>query len=195
MRGMNKMDKEFDRFINNPKQKEWDEQYISFCNQLASKSKCVAKQVACILVRDSNILAIGINGTFPHAKNCNDLFFSVTNDDPFGNKSDFFYETYHTHYNRKDNADISLPENQHHEWSLIHEVHAEINALAKANKNGTCVVGATAYISYSPCFNCAKTLYTFGIKRIVYNKEYDDINNVKKLLSDFDITLERFVKI
>ena len=34
----------------------------------------------------------------------------------------------------------------------------------------------------SPCFNCAKMLVLFGIKRIVFREAYDDINEVSEFL-------------
>ena len=124
------------------------------------------------MLNHNNILAIGINGTFPKAVNCNEIFMKLDGK-----------------WFRKINGEWKECEDQqeHHRWSLVNEVHAEMNALAKANKNGTSVEGATAYVTHSPCYNCAKNLYTFGIKRIVYCHPYDDIMDVKELLRNFDI--------
>ena len=57
----------------------------------------------------------------------------------------------------------------HHEWSLRHEIHAELNAIiaSKCDLNGS-----TAFITHSPCMNCLKHLIACGIERIVYKERY-----------------------
>lgn len=149
----------------------WDDTYMKITKLYANHSKCSAKKVACTIVKDNNILAVGLNGTQPGTTNCNELFYKspVTN----------------IWYKKDDSTGIleQCGKEEHHEWSLIHETHAEINALAKANNNSISVSGSTAYITHSPCTNCAKTLATFGITKIVYEQEYDDIDEVKNFLN------------
>lgn len=53
-------------------------------------------------------------------------------------------------------------------------VHAEVNAVVQAAKNGVMVEGAIAYVTASPCWNCFKTLANAGITRIVYSEFYRD---------------------
>jgi len=153
----------------------WDKCYMNMTIEASKESKCSAKKVGCLLVRDNNILAIGVNGTFSGAINCNEKFIK---------ENGIWYE-----YDSNKNKIRCEDQLEHYKWSLIHEVHAEMNALAKANKNGVNVIGATAYITYSPCYNCAKNLYTFGIKRIIYKTPYDDINEVRELLKNFDVQI------
>lgn len=51
-------------------------------------------------------------------------------------------------------------------------IHAEINAILNAAKNGACVNGSTIYVSEPPCSNCASALINAGIKRVVYPINY-----------------------
>jgi dCMP deaminase len=51
-------------------------------------------------------------------------------------------------------------------------VHAEMNALAQAARNGVSTEGATAYCTLSPCYWCFKTLVNAGIKTIIYSEQY-----------------------
>jgi dCMP deaminase len=51
-------------------------------------------------------------------------------------------------------------------------IHAEINAVAQAAKHGTCIDGATAYVTLSPCYNCFKMLVNSGIRRVVFDEAY-----------------------
>jgi dCMP deaminase len=65
-------------------------------------------------------------------------------------------------------------------WYVL---HSEANAILKCAKNGSSCVGATVYLTHSPCKECAKMIYQSGIIRLVYNKNYRDnegINFLKK---------------
>jgi len=55
-------------------------------------------------------------------------------------------------------------------------------------------MGATAYVTATPCWNCLKILVAAGIKRVVFDCEYSNAAqthppNVHKLLSQADVTL------
>ena len=54
----------------------------------------------------------------------------------------------------------------------VRTVHAEMNAVAQAARNGVSTLGATAYVTLSPCHHCFKLLANAGIKRIVYSEQY-----------------------
>jgi len=53
-------------------------------------------------------------------------------------------------------------------------IHAEMNAVAQAAKNGVNIHGSTIYITASPCWTCFKLLCNAGIKRICYSEFYRD---------------------
>ena len=66
-------------------------------------------------------------------------------------------------------------------------LHAEMNALANADRK---ISGCTAYLNYSPCENCAKTLLQFGIKRFVIRGEIKDqetLDFVKEYLGESNV--------
>src|SRR3989338_1838549 len=54
----------------------------------------------------------------------------------------------------------------------LRTLHAEENALLHSNKN---LEGCTAYMLISPCLACAKKLLSKGIKRILYTREYNNM--------------------
>ena len=56
----------------------------------------------------------------------------------------------------------------------VRTIHAEVNAVVQAAKNGTRIDGATIYVTASPCWNCFKTICNVGIKRIVFEEFYRD---------------------
>lgn len=54
----------------------------------------------------------------------------------------------------------------------VRTVHAEMNAIAQAAKNGVVIDEATLYTTASPCWICFKLLANAGIKSIVYGEHY-----------------------
>ena len=51
-------------------------------------------------------------------------------------------------------------------------IHAELNCILKAQREGISIEGATLYVTHSPCEHCASLIIMTGIKRVVYVDEY-----------------------
>ena len=51
-------------------------------------------------------------------------------------------------------------------------LHAEANAITKVAKSGNSSLGATMYVTASPCIDCAKLIIQAGIRRVVYSEDY-----------------------
>lgn len=54
----------------------------------------------------------------------------------------------------------------------VRTIHAEMNAIAQAARNGVNISGATLYVSASPCWECFKVLANCGIKRVCFGEFY-----------------------
>jgi len=82
---------------------------------------------------------------------------------------------------------------QHHQWSKTYEIHAEMNAIIWAAKNGISIDGATIYVTLEPCSECSKNLIASGIKRIVYAKEYEHTQSkiISKFIKDNGVIIEK----
>ena len=65
-------------------------------------------------------------------------------------------------------------------------IHAEMNAISNANRNGVDCNGADIYLTLSPCHDCIKLLIQHGIKNVYYLKEYKDIDLTKKIVENAD---------
>jgi dCMP deaminase len=63
-----------------------------------------------------------------------------------------------------------LMENGH----CIRTIHAEMNAVAQAAKNGVNIKDSTIYLTASPCWTCFKLMSNAGIKKICYGEFYQD---------------------
>lgn len=143
--------------------KDWDKTFLEMVEIFSKHSKCAAKQVCCILVKNNAPISIGLNGTVPGHTNCNEIFHKKNGE--WYSKNELFDDR--IIFNKCED------QSEHHKWSKKYEVHAEINALAKAGKSGISTDNATAYINFSPCNACSLALISFGIKRVVFSNIYD----------------------
>lgn len=121
-----------------------DDIYIRMAHVLSEKSKCVSFQVGCLIVKDRRIVSNGYNGTPAGFKNCCDVF----------SKSGFDRE-------------------RHHDFSQRFEIHAEMNAILFAARQGISIEGATLYSTHQPCSECLKNIVQSGIVRVIYLNSYD----------------------
>ena len=74
--------------------------------------------------------------------------------------------------------------------------HAERNAVANAARAGVSTLGATAFITHTPCWDCIKHLAAAGVTNIIYNSEYENArsthpSNLEKILKKAGISLKR----
>ena len=127
------------------KRLEWDRYFLKICRVVAERSTCNRARVGAVIVRNRMILATGYNGSPSGHPHCTDVGCLVVT---------------------SRNADGEAEEN------CIRTIHAEINAIAQAAKNGVSIDNADIYITHSPCMHCLKVLLNTGIRRICFEKEY-----------------------
>jgi len=123
----------------------WDQYFMTITRQVAERSTCTRAKVGAVIVRDKNILATGYNGSpagLPHCYDAGCLVYRSTT--PAGELEENCFRT----------------------------IHAEINAITQAAKNGAAIRGADIYITHTPCIHCFKVLINTGIRRIFYEKAY-----------------------
>ena len=82
---------------------------------------------------------------------------------------------------------------EHHEWSKTYEIHAEMNAIIWAARQGISIEGATIYVTLEPCSECSKNVIASGIKKIVYDKAYEHTNSevITKFIKDNGVIIEQ----
>lgn len=134
-----------------PNKSNWDEVFLIMAYAMASTSHCVSHRVGCLLVKDKRIISTGINGTPEGCPNCDTIFPQRGKDTGFDRAA-------------------------HHDFSEANEIHAEMNAIIFAAREGANINGATLYCTTQPCANCLKNILQSGIKRIVYAESYDLAN-------------------
>jgi dCMP deaminase len=70
-------------------------------------------------------------------------------------------------------------------------IHAELNCIMKAAREGVSCVDATVYVTLAPCVQCAAMMLQAGVKRVVYLQQYRDDSGVK-LLKESNVVVELY---
>jgi dCMP deaminase len=65
-----------------------------------------------------------------------------------------------------------VPKDKNNHTIHSNVVHAEINLIAKMAKKGSSTEGATLYVNYAPCAECAKAIRQAGFKELVFRHLY-----------------------
>jgi dCMP deaminase len=61
----------------------------------------------------------------------------------------------------------------------LRTIHAEVNAVLQAAREGISLKGATLYCTHLPCINCMKVILKVGIEKILFK----DVRDEKSYLS------------
>jgi dCMP deaminase len=56
----------------------------------------------------------------------------------------------------------------------VRTIHAEINAIVQAAKNGTRIDQSSIYVTASPCWSCFKSIANAGLTRVIFGEFYRD---------------------
>ncbi|MDR2520107.1 MAG: cytidine/deoxycytidylate deaminase family protein [Eubacteriaceae bacterium] len=141
----------------------WDEYYIALLGVVKTRSTCLRRQVAAIIVKDSQIISTGYNGAPKGVFHCEQVGC----------------------LREKQN----VPSGERHE--LCRGIHAEQNAIIQAATHGVGIEGAEIYITHSPCMLCSKMLINAGIKKITFVGDYPD-PMAMDLLSEAGVAVAKY---
>jgi dCMP deaminase len=133
----------------------WDQYFMTITRQVAERSTCTRAKVGAVIVRDRSILATGYNGApagLPHCLDAGCLIYESRT--PDGELEQNCYRT----------------------------IHAEINAITQAARNGSAIRDADIYVTHTPCIHCLKVLINTGIKTVHYEKPYK-LHTITELLT------------
>ena len=141
----------------------WHQYFMTITRQVAERSTCERAKVGAVIVRDKNILATGYNGAPAGMPHCIDVGCLI-------------------YQSKTPNGDT--------EENCFRTIHAEMNAIAQAAKNGSTIKDASIYITHTPCIHCLKVLVNTGIKSIYYEKPYK-LHTLDELLRYTHVELEK----
>jgi len=128
--------------------------YMTIAKAVARRSTCTRRQLGAVIVLDDCIVGTGYNGAPRGLPHC-----SVV-----GCLRD----------------ELKIQSGTRHE--ICRAVHAEQNAIIQATARGY-LRGAGLYCEVSPCMICAKMIINAGIKAVMCEDIYPDINALN-LLND-----------
>ena len=141
----------------------WHQYFLTITRQVAERSTCLRAKVGAVIVRDKNILATGYNGAPAGLPHCTDVGCLVyTSRTPTGEVEENCFRT----------------------------IHAEMNAIAQAAKNGSSIREGAIYITHTPCIHCLKVLVNTGIKNVYYESPYK-LHTLEEILHHTQVHLER----
>jgi dCMP deaminase len=69
-------------------------------------------------------------------------------------------------------------------------IHAEINTIIQAAKNGIMIDNSEIYVTAFPCWNCFKALVNVGVKKIYYSDDYRVDEKVLQTAKELGIVIE-----
>lgn len=141
----------------------WDEYFMNIAKVVASRSNCVKRKVAAVIVRDKRIVSTGYNGTPRGTKNCNEGGCPRCNS--FSESGKNLEECFCS--------------------------HGEENAIVQASYHGIALKDSVIYTTYSPCLLCTKMIINSGIKEVVYNQDYPLGGSALKLLEEAQIVVRK----
>tara|TARA_R110000772_G_scaffold128201_3_gene235788 strand:+ start:333 stop:773 length:441 start_codon:yes stop_codon:yes gene_type:complete len=75
---------------------------------------------------------------------------------------------------------------------ITHTVHAEMNAIAFAAKNGIKLDGFKAYLTLSPCEKCAEAMIQAGVSEVVFMEQYRNTDGLE-LLHYYGIPIKQHI--
>jgi dCMP deaminase len=71
-------------------------------------------------------------------------------------------------------ADGNTMQGRYRLKTKLEVLHAESNAISKLAKSSESGLGATLFVTHSPCLQCAKLILQSGISNVYYNENYRD---------------------
>jgi dCMP deaminase len=132
------------RLLREVQRPSWDEYFMNIAKVVASRSNCIKRKVAAIIVKDKRVISTGYNGTPRGTRNCSEGGCPRCNSlAPSGTALDECLCS-----------------------------HGEENAIVQASYHGVSLKDAIIYTTFAPCLQCAKMIINSGIREVIYNMEY-----------------------
>lgn len=142
--------------------------FMDIAYRFAQESHCLSYKVAAIAVKDQRIISTGINGSIAGSENCDEHFSKI-------------YQSLLIGIRTREPSLEQWIKNQyrqeHHDFSLAYEIHAEQNMVATAAREGISLTGCNIYITAEPCDSCLKLLAAIRPQAIYFHELYDKTNN------------------
>lgn len=145
----------------------WDRVWLEMAVSISGRSRCDKAKVGCVLVSEDNqMIAASYNGPAPKWKPPNIVAVST-----YDGRQEIKASRPITDHCSDWCPRAKNPESTDQSYSDCVSLHAEVNAIARADRSR--MTNAKAYVSTSLCISCAKALVAAGVSRIIYLRGND----------------------
>jgi len=150
--------------------------YMDFARRVAKLSYARRLQVGAVIVKDDTVISYGYNG-MPAGwdNNCEDVEWCSSG----GWLSPIEIEEGWPHEGEYTDIDGNRMKGRYRLKTKPEVLHAERNALDKLAKRGG--VGgneAFMFLTHAPCLECAKSIFSAGIKEVYYDNDYRSTDGI-----------------
>ena len=160
--------------------------YMDTARRFAELSPAKRMHVGAIVVKDDRIISIGYNGMPVGWDNeCEHKEYMNAAKAGFMSQEAIEERFPYTEFDPKVDA--------HRRYRLVTKdevLHAESNAIAKLAKSNDSGLGASLFVTHSPCIHCAKLILQSGLGSVYYGENYRDDAGLK-FLERSGITVEQ----
>ena len=142
---------------------------MDWAKRCAELSHARRLHVGAVVVKDDTVISYGYNGMPAGWDNdCENTVF-VLDEESMGT------DMISLGYSRTENGN----------WVKLKTkpevLHAESNAIAKLAKSSNSGLGASIFVTHSPCMECSKLIAQSGISSVYYNENYRDDTGIQFL--------------
>lgn len=146
---LEELDRKLDHFVKSVsgiERPSFDEIFMEISYAWAKRATCLRRRVGAVIAKDHQQLTAGYNGAPRGVPHCAETGCI--------------------------REKLNVPSGKNAE--LCRGTHAEQNAITQAAKFGISLEGSTLYCNTFPCIICTKMILNSGIKKVVYDCDYDD---------------------
>lgn len=122
----------------------WDDTFLEIVEVIGKRGTCGRGRSGCVITRDNRIISTGYVGAPSKMPHCDDIGHQIVTVEKGGVKTEH----------------------------CVRSIHAEMNAILSAARNGISLNGAIMYCTMVPCSTCAKNITNAGIKKVVALYDY-----------------------
>jgi dCMP deaminase len=167
------------KVLNNTMKPKFVKYYMEIAELTAKLSYAVRLNVGAVIVKGNQILASGFNGMPSGWENvCEEKQWLESDAGMWLDAEDIEEEWPFKEYRPDAGREM-----RYKLKSKPETMHAERNALDKVAASNESTLGATLFVTHSPCLECAKSIYNTGISDVYYKHDYrsnDGIEFLKK---------------
>jgi len=152
----------------------WQEYFLKVLDATALRASCDRGKSAAIIVKDNRLISSGYVGAPSGIPSCDEVGHQLIK------RFEMPIEDW---------SDSIIINNRDFSTHCVKTCHSEINAIINAARNGVSTLGATMYITMTPCKNCSMAIIQAGITKVIAKNKYQKDTESRQLLKEAGVEL------